>query len=67
MQLFAKLTKAEAPLGEALVRGYMSQLTEALAHCHRRGVCHRDLKLENILLAANGQIKLIDFGMAHQH
>ena len=66
-QLFAKLTKAEGPLDERLVRRYMMQLVRALAHCHRRGVCHRDLKLENILLTADDQIKLIDFGMAHQY
>ena len=33
-------------------------------HCHRLGVCHRDLKLENLLIDANGDVRLSDFGLA---
>ena len=39
----------------------------ALHYCHIKGVCHRDLKLENFLLVEkkeDSQIKLIDFGMS---
>lgn len=46
---------------------YITQLTKAIAHCHSHGICHRDIKLQNILLEnthANAQIKLIDFGNA---
>ena len=31
---------------------------------HEAAVCHRDLKLDNILLDGNDQVKLIDFGFA---
>ncbi len=44
----------------ALVR----QVLEALAYVHGRQVIHRDLKTSNILVAENGQVKLLDFGTA---
>lgn len=37
---------------------------EAVHHGHQRGVIHRDLKPGNILVDANGQVKIIDFGVA---
>ena len=40
------------------------QVASALTHMHRRGVYHGDLKPGNIMLAKNGQVKLIDFGTA---
>ncbi|KAL3895806.1 MAG: hypothetical protein SGPRY_013423 [Prymnesium sp.] len=40
-------------------------LAQALAHCHRHGVAHRDIKLENALLTEQGLVKLIDFGLSH--
>lgn len=49
---------------EHLVLDYFQQLVFALEFCHRRGICHRDLKLENILLTRDGRLKLADFGMS---
>lgn len=40
----------------------LKQLLQAIAYCHERHICHRDLKPENVLIDAEDQIKVIDFG-----
>lgn len=44
-----------------------SQIVEAVGYCHSHGFVHRDLKLENILLNNDGQVKLIDFGFTRDY
>jgi serine/threonine protein kinase len=57
------LDEIEAPeLGQLVLM--FCHVASALSHMHRRGVYHGDLKPGNIMLAKNGQVKLIDFGTA---
>ncbi|XP_025236823.1 hormonally up-regulated neu tumor-associated kinase [Theropithecus gelada] len=52
-------------LEESEARRYIRQLISAVEHLHRAGVVHRDLKIENLLLDEDNNIKLIDFGLSN--
>jgi len=51
------------PLEDKHAKNIFKQLANALSFCHSKGIGHRDVKLENILINKNGQVKLIDFGL----
>nr|XP_023672273.1 serine/threonine-protein kinase PLK3-like [Paramormyrops kingsleyae] len=51
-------------LTNAEVRYYMRQLISALKYMHDEGLVHRDLKLENLLVTENMELRLADFGLA---
>ena len=48
-----------------LVR-YGTQVADAIAHAHERGVVHCDLKPQNIIITDDGRAKVLDFGIAHR-
>ena len=52
--------------GPRLAMVIVGQLVQALKHCHDNNVLHRDLKPENVLLSPNGEVRLVDFGLADQ-
>ncbi|HMY73078.1 MAG TPA: protein kinase [Blastocatellia bacterium] len=57
-----RLNKGPLPVKEALP--IFEQLAAALAHAHSRNIIHRDLKPANIKITPEGQVKVLDFGIA---
>ncbi|KAJ8495868.1 hypothetical protein ONZ51_g1467 [Trametes cubensis] len=45
-----------------LIRTYLGQIADAVAFLHSKGIVHRDIKDENVVLGPNGKCVLIDFG-----
>ncbi|KAI9026089.1 kinase-like domain-containing protein [Hyaloraphidium curvatum] len=57
--------KLKQPMPMLLIKLYMYQLFRSLAYIHSLGICHRDIKPQNLLLdSATGILKLCDFGSA---
>ncbi|XP_073679887.1 NUAK family SNF1-like kinase 1 [Garra rufa] len=54
-------------LPEEEARHFFRQITSAVQYCHKNGVVHRDLKLENILLDKDLNVKLADFGLSNRY
>lgn len=66
-EMFDLLEKIyKGPVPEEIVKHLFLQLFQAVYHCHKQGVAHRDIKLENVLMTEDRQgVKLIDFGLSH--
>lgn len=60
------LLESFGALPEAVLARYARQVAEGVAYVHARQVMHRDIKGANILVAANGLLKLADFGASAQ-
>ncbi|PIK47991.1 hypothetical protein BSL78_15139 [Apostichopus japonicus] len=54
-------------LSEEDARKFTYQVISAVQHLHNMGIMHRDLKVENLLLDEDRNIKLIDFGLSSYH
>lgn len=62
-ELFSRIFR-QGPLKESVAHRYFQQLVSALHFCHSNGVAHRDVKLENLLLDQDGNLKVSDFGLS---
>lgn len=81
-EVFERLAQQGAPFSERDAAGVVRQVAKALAHCHAKNICHRDVKPENLLYVSSsnanptldkgcsggggGIVKLADFGLAEQ-
>ena len=57
-----KIKERPLPLDEALEVAI--QIAEGLREAHEKGIVHRDVKPQNIMLTLKGQVKIMDFGLA---
>ncbi len=57
-----RIGRGALPVDEAL--GFALQVARGLEKAHARGIIHRDIKPANILLTEDGQVKIVDFGLA---
>ncbi len=63
-QTLSELLKNIRPLPEPDAVKIASRICEALEYMHQKGVIHRDLKPQNIMLCNDGSIRIMDFGIA---
>ncbi|XP_052859880.1 ribosomal protein S6 kinase alpha-4 [Anopheles cruzii] len=64
-ELFTHLYKHER-FSEEAVRIYVAEVIVAIEHLHKLGILYRDIKLENILIDAEGHVVLTDFGLSRE-
>jgi carbon catabolite-derepressing protein kinase len=64
MELFDYIVK-HGRLGETKARKLFQQIICAVEYCHRHKIVHRDLKPENLLVDANMNVKIADFGLSN--
>lgn len=60
----ASVVKQRGPLPVAEACDCIRQAAVGLQHAHEKGMVHRDIKPHNLMLAANGRVRILDFGLA---
>jgi serine/threonine-protein kinase len=60
----SKAIRGSRALSFATVRRYALAILDAIAHAHRRGIIHGDLKSSNVMVSPGGHITILDFGLA---
>lgn len=59
-----QVIRARGPLMKEEAVDIMKQLTSAVAEAHTKGIIHRDIKPQNVIVKADGSVKILDFGIA---
>ncbi|XP_024969025.1 phosphoenolpyruvate carboxylase kinase 2-like [Cynara cardunculus var. scolymus] len=62
--LFDHISKRGGAFSESEAGSIFIPLIQAVSHCHRLGIAHRDIKPDNVLFDSTGKLKLADFGSA---
>ncbi len=60
----SRIVKDQGSLPIADACEYIRQAATGLQHAHERGMVHRDIKPHNLMVTADGTIKILDFGLA---
>jgi len=63
-ELFSVLERSGRFVNEAVLREVICQVLLALRGLHRAGIAHRDVSMENVLVAEDGTVRLCDYGQA---
>jgi hypothetical protein len=63
-QSLAELLAKKGPLPVAEACHYARQVAQGLQHAFERGMVHRDIKPQNLIVTPQGQVKILDFGLA---
>ena len=59
-----ELASTDKMLSFDQILDYSIQILEGMSHAHKRGIIHRDLKTDNMMLTEDGRVKITDFGLA---
>lgn len=62
--LFDKIVKSEK-FTEGIAANFYAQIVLGLEYLHGKGIAHRDMKPENILISLSNKIKIADFGLGN--
>jgi eukaryotic-like serine/threonine-protein kinase len=60
-----QLIQERGPAGPGAATDITIEILKALRYAHKRGIVHRDIKPQNVLIDAEGRAKVADFGIAH--